>query len=67
MAARLAMRRVSIAEAKPMVVKLGISRKPKVLTPAGRVWPWISSTGGAARFATAIGFFLHCIDCRFWI
>ncbi|MCY1359157.1 hypothetical protein D9M69_457140 [compost metagenome] len=27
-AARLAMRRVSTAEAKPMVVKLGISRKP---------------------------------------
>ncbi|MCY1418400.1 hypothetical protein D9M71_339590 [compost metagenome] len=31
-AARLAMRSVSTAEAKPMVVKLGMTRKPTVFT-----------------------------------
>src|SRR5262245_35612301 len=50
LAARLAMRRVSMAAAQPMVLKFGINRKPKVLTLSGRACP----AGKGVGFVTAI-------------
>ncbi|MCY1544357.1 hypothetical protein D9M68_802340 [compost metagenome] len=61
------MRRVSIAQAKPIVVKLGLSRKPKVFTCGpGIAAGWLSAgaKGGDAYaiFSSSTAAALACLQ-----
>src|SRR3990167_8698164 len=61
------MRRVSIAQAKPIVVKLGLSRKPKVFTRGpGIAAGWLSAgaKGGDAYaiFSSSTAAALACLQ-----